>query len=457
VKTRLFKYWDLLRSSFWFLPSLMAAGAVVLAFASVALDEIVTDKWLHALGWAYTGGAEGASVVLGTIAGSMITIAGVVFSMTLVTLSLASSQLGSRLLRNFMRDTTNQVVLGTFVATFVYCLLVLRTIRRADEIAFVPHLSVTIGVLFALVSLGVLIYFIHHVSISIQADEVVARVGKELVVGIERLFPEQVGQGQPRPAIEAHAGAIHEAFEREARPVGADGDGYLQLIDADALMALATQDDVLLRVERRPGQYVVAGRPLVMVWPGDRVTKEFAVRINSIFALGNQRTSAQDVEFAIHQLVEIAVRALSPSINDPFTAVACVDRLGSALCRLAQRDMPSTYRLDAQRRLRVVVAAVTFSGIVDAAFNQIRQYARSSATVTIRLLETIAVIAGAAHRLEDRAALRRHADLIVRGAREGLPEDEDRREAEVRYSVAIDALRESNVQNGHSLDSRNVV
>jgi len=452
MKARLLKYWDLLRSSFWLLPSLMAAGAVALAFATVALDEAVTDEWLNALGWAYTGGAEGASLVLGTIAGSMITIAGVVFSMTLVALSLASSQLGPRLLRNFMRNTTNQVVLGTFVATFVYCLLVLRTIRRADEIAFVPHLSVTIGVLFALVSLGVLIYFIHHVSVSIQADEVVARVGKELVEAIDRLFPEQIGHEQSQPAIESPDAGIPEAFDKEARPIAAVGDGYLQLIDADALMTLAMEEDVLLRVERRPGQYVVIGGPLVMVWLGDRVTDAFAARVNSAFALGNQRTAAQDMEFAVHQLVEIAVRTLSPGINDPFTAVACVDRLGSALSRLAQRDMPSPYRFDEQHRLRVVAAPISFPETVDAAFNQIRQYARSSAAVTIRLLETIAVIAGVVHRPGDRAALRRHAEMIARGAREGLPEEEDRRDADDRYQAASWALREPDVQNHAGLE-----
>lgn len=308
--------------------------------------------------------------------------------------------------------------------------------------------------LFALVSIGVLIYFIHHVSVSIQADEVVARVGKELVEGIERLFSEQIGQIQTRPASESPAAGVPEAFDREARSVGADADGYVQRIDADALMTLATQEDVLLRVERRPGQYVVTGAALVMVWPGDRVNDGFAARANSTYDLGNQRSAAQDVEFAVHQLVEIAVRALSPGINDPFTVVACVDRLGSALCRLAQRDMPSPYRFDEEGRLRVITAPVAFSGIVGAAFHQIRQYARSSAAVTIRLLETIAVIAGAAHRPQDRAALQRHADMIIRGAREGLPEAEDRREVEVRYSAAIEALRESDVQYHHRHDSR---
>lgn len=158
----------------------MAAVAVALALVSVTVDDPVTEWLALNLGWRFTGGAEGASAVLGIIAGSMITIAGVVFSMTLVALSLTSSQLGPRLLRNFMSDTSTQVVLGTFIATFVYCLLVLRTIRRAEEVAFVPHLSVSLGVLLAVAGVGVLIYFIHHVSVSIQANEVAARIGTEL-------------------------------------------------------------------------------------------------------------------------------------------------------------------------------------------------------------------------------------------------------------------------------------
>lgn len=442
MKAHLLKYLDLIRSSFWFLPSLMTGGAIALALSTTALERAVEGEWLQTAVWAYTGGAEGASSVLGIIASSMITITGVVFSMTLVALTLASSQLGPRLLRNFMRDTTTQVVLGTFIATFVYCLLVLRTIRRADEIAFVPHLSVTIGVAFALASMGVLIYFIHHVSVSIQADQVIARVGRELAEGIDRLFPEQIGRGQAQLEIEPPGAGIPETFDQEARPTAAAGDGYLQRIDADALMALATKEDVVLRVERRPGHYVVAGSPLVMVWPGDGATEEFAAQVNSAFVLGSQRTAAQDVEFSVQQLVEIAVRALSPGINDPFTAIACLDWLGSALCRLAQREMPSPHRYDGQGRLRMVAPAITFPGILDTAFNQIRQNARSNAAVTTRLLETIVVIAGVLHRQGDRIALWRHAGMIARGAREGLPEYEDRRAVEERYQAASRALRE---------------
>lgn len=436
MKMLLLKYWDRLRSSLWFIPTVMAGAAVVLAFAAVTLDATVADGWLQALGWRYTVGAEGASLLLGTVAGSMIAIASTVFPMTLVALSLASSHLGPRLLRNFMRATINQVVLGTFVATFVYCLLVLRTIRRADELAFVPHLSVSVGVLLASISLGVLIYFIHHVCVSIQVDEVIARVGRELMHGIDRLFPEHLGQPEPQPAVASNAPSL-SAFEAESRPVGADGDGYLQRIDTDALMALASQEDLLLRLEHRPGHYVVKGRPLVTVWPGKRATNELAARINAVFVLGNQRTATQDIEFPVEQLVEIAARALSPGINDPFTAIACLDRLGSALCRLAQQDMPSPCRFDAQGRLRMLAPGSTFQGIVDAAFNQIRQYAGPSAAVSIRLLETITLIAAAARRPQDRAALRRHAVMIVRCARRSLPEEDDQQAVEARFQTAM--------------------
>lgn len=419
----------------------MACLAVALAVAAVELDKAVGDDWLERLGWSYSGGAEGASLLLGTVAGSMIAIAGTVFSMTLVAMSLASSQLGPRLLRNFMRDTANQVVLGTFVATFVYCLLVLRTIRRADEVAFVPHLSVSIGVMLAMLSIGVLIYFIHHVSVSIQADVVVARVGHELEDGIGRLFPGQLGKPGSETSNAPREASLPAAFEREALPVGVLEDGYLQLIDADALMELASQEDLLLRLERRPGHYLVHGQAMVMVWPGERVTEALVDRLNDAFVFGNQRTATQDVEFSFLQLVEIAVRALSPGINDPFTAVACVDRLGSALCCLARRDMPSPFRFDRDGRLRLVAPGSTFAGIVDMAFNQIRQSARSNPAVAIRMLDAITQIAGHVQHPPDAACLQRHADMIVRGAREAVPEAEDVLAVEARFMSAARALR----------------
>ena len=440
-KLQVIKYWNRIHSSFWFTPTAMAAAAAVLAVAGVALDEPAT-KWLeHHLNWTFKSGPEGASAVLEVIAGSMITITGVVFSMTLVALSLASSQLGPRLLRNFMRDTTTQVVLGTFIATFVYCLLVIRMIRRAEEVSFVPHLSVSLGVGFALVSVGVLIYFIHHVSISIQANEVAARVGKELIQRVDQLFPARVGQANTNDAVDAPDANFIDAFKQSAQAVGSAQDGYLQLIDGDALLQLAMEENLVIRLERKPGHYIVAGCPLVLISPASRVTNELAKQVQTLFVMGDQRTSDQDIGFVVCQLVEMAVRALSPGLNDPFTAIACVDHLGSGLCRLAARDIPSPYRRDSEHQLRVIWPADTFADVMDTAFDQIRQYGRSSVAVTLRLLETITVIMGFVHRPEDRTSLLRHADMIVRGAREGLPEREDRKAVETCWQAIVDMGR----------------
>jgi uncharacterized membrane protein len=224
--------------------------------------------------------------------------------------------------------------------------------------------------------------------------------------------------------------------------VGALRDGYLQVIDANALMELAAKEDLLLRLERRPGHYLVKGRALVMVWPGHRVTETLVEKINAAYVFGDQRTATQDVAFSFQQLVEIAVRALSTGINDPFTAIACVDRLGSGLCRLARRDVPSDFRFDRHGQLRLVAPGSSFAGIADTAFNQIRQSARSNPAVAIRMLGAITQIAGHVQRAPDTACLQRHAGMIVRGARETVPEAEDLLAVEAAFLAATQALRE---------------
>ncbi|MCK9491610.1 MAG: DUF2254 domain-containing protein [Sulfurimonas sp.] len=444
MKTRILKYWDRIRSSFWFIPISMALGAMILAFMALSFDIVVTEWFERTLNWSFTGSAEGSSVVLGTIAGSMITITGVVFSMTLVALSLASSQFGPRMLRNFMSDTTTQVVLGTFIATFIYSLLVLRNIRNIEgSVVLTPHFSVSLGVILAVVSLGVLIYFIHHVSVSVQANEIVMRVSKELSDGIESLFPDK--EENEESAQQIHEKSYDDGFlkilHRDAYSIDANKDGYLQFVDYGVLLALAKEKNIVIELKRRPGQYVVAKRELLMVWPAQSVDEELIKQLHGVFTLGNQRIPRQDIECTVNQLVEIALRALSPGINDPFTAMTCVDRLGSALSLLTERKMPLPYRYDEEGELWLVTSVVTFSTMMDAALNQIRQYAHSSAAVTIRLLETIAVIGESANRIEDRTALLRHAEMISRGADKGLFEIDDRLEVEQRYIDIIKLLK----------------
>ncbi len=452
MKVSVFKHWDRIRSSFWFLPTVLACGAVVLAGISHSWDGQVT-AWLEStLGWSFTGGAEGATAVLSTIAGSMITIAGVVFSMTLVALTLTSSQLGPRMLRNFMRDTATQVVLGTFVATFLYCLVVLRSIRHDEQSLFVPHLSVSLGLILAVVSIGVLIYFIHHVSLSIQANQIVARVSTELMEGIDRLYPESPDEQQKDFSGDSGASEPADASEHETFLLPAKTDGYLQFIEVEALVSLAEAHDLVVRLKRRPGQFVVAGQTLATVSPNQRMTEETIAALEAAFTFGHERTPGQDIEHSVNKLVEIAVRALSPGLNDPFTAIACIDHLGAALCRLASRDLPPHWHRGSQRdpnrgpdrpegaACRLMIPVVAFPAIANTAFDQIRQYGRSSVAVTLRLLETICVVAPFAKRPEDVAALQRQADMIARGSRQGLPESEDRLAVEERYRAAKQAL-----------------
>jgi uncharacterized membrane protein len=441
---RLAHLWESLRTSFWFVPTLMIAGTVGLSFLSVHVDGRLKVQWVRTVGWIWAGSPEGARQMLSTIAGSMITVAGVAFSITIVALTLASTQFGPRLLRSFVRDLGNQVVLGTFVSTFVYCLLVLRTVRGGDGAEFVPYLSVTLGVAFALTSLGVLIYFIHHVASAIQAEHLIASVARELEESIEQMFPEELGRpGEPEADEEAPAEGAGEAALVEA-----DRSGYVEAVGDGELMEIARAGDLVLELLRFPGSFVTEGASLVRVWPRERAGGEAADRIRETFIIGRRRTPTQDPEYALHQLVEIGVRALSPSVNDPFTAMTCLDWLGAALSKLAGRQIPSRYRYDERRRLRVIAKGTGFPEMADAAFNQIRQYGRRSVSVLLRLLDTIAAVAGQAHRGRDRACLRRHADKVLQDAREALGNESDLREVEERHAATLRALVETGEEGG---------
>ncbi len=436
---KLNKLWDSLHSSYWFIPTLMAASSIILAEAMLTLDRTGnTPNWW----WIYTGGTDGARSLLSSVAGSMVSVVATAFSITIVALQLASSNFGPRLLRNFMQDTGNQIVLGTFISTFIYCLLVLRTIHAEGDgySLFVPQLSVTVGTMLAIASMGVLIYFIHHASTIIQASHVINHVSEDLDKTIDRLFPEKIGHSAAKKSWQI--GEIPANFEEEASPVKAAGDGYLQAIDHDELMKITRKYNLLVRVKTRPGKFIIKGSDLAVVLPGTRVDRELTTKlINDAFILGKERTEYQDAEFPINQLVEIALRAISPAVNDPFTAIRCIDRLSAGLSRIAQRNFPSPYRYDGEHNLRVIVEVATFEGLVNSAFNQIRQYAYTDVAVTIRLLEAIARIAPYTRYNKDRAVLLRHAGMIERGSLEKITEEGDRASIIQRYEAAAKVLK----------------
>lgn len=418
------KLWQGVRSSLWFLPSILVVVGVALALTLVALEGTVGSRLLELLPIAFGAGPDGARGMLQAVAGSVLGLAGIAFSSTLVVLSLSASTYTPRVLRNFMSDLGNQFVLGTLLSTFVYAVLVLRTIRagEGDVQEFVPTLAVSVAVLIALLDLGVFIYFIHHIAQSIQVSTITVGVAKETKGRIDHLFPEHLGN---RPE---EVETPEEPRDRvDGAPVPAPEAGYILLINAEDLMGLATKHDLTLRMERRVGEFVPEGAPLATVAPREKVNGEIVKQLQRIFALGEQRTLSQDVEFGLRQLVDIALKALSPGINDVTTAVTCLDHLGDLLRQLAGREMPSRYRYDERGKLRVVAAAVpSFEQFVGLAFDQIRSAGgQSHAAIILRMLTIIEDLASVTESPERRGVLLDHAELLGKAAHRGIQDERD--------------------------------
>jgi uncharacterized membrane protein len=447
VKARLLSIWDNVRSSYWFTPSILGLAAVLLSTLTLTADQALSGGMLQRTAWFYTGSAEGARTLLSTVAGSMAGIAGVVFSVTVVALTLASNQFGSRVLRNFMRDVGNQVVLGTFIATFLYCLLILRQVHGRNQglaDTFVPQISILSAVILAILSMAVLIYFIHHIASSIQAPNVIARVTSEIQESIDDMCPQQRGEVPPEEAERRREPQrqIPDSFERDSSWIPAQKSGYLRRIESGELLRIAEARDLIVRIERRQGQFVVAEEAILRAWPAERVDDWARNSLQNSFAIGRERTIAQDPESGLDQLVEIALLALSPSLNNAFVAMMVVDRLGEALVHLAGRAIPSPYCVDQQGRLRVINKPPDFPKMFDAAFNQIRQNSRRHLAVTLRLLRSMRLIVEHVPDRRSLAHVREHAQMVYMQAREtGLP-DYDRHALQAHYDALAQAIHQ---------------
>ncbi len=430
---RLRQLWLKARYSFWFLPALLVLGAVILAVALIEADgwfePRVFDRWPRLFG----SGAAGARGLLTTIATSMITVAGVVFSITLVALSLASSQYTSRVLRNFMSDRINQSVLGAFVGIFAYCLVVLRTIRGGDEGAFVPSLAVLAGLLLGFVGIAVLIYFIHHISTAIQASHILASVTGETLRAVDDLFPEGVGEedtaGDPAPT-----GAV-----RSWRPVAADKTGYIQSLDTTGLLAFASERQTVVRMERRIGQFVIEGVPLASVLVP--LTDDDRRKLARLYATGRQRTVEQDAAFGIRQVVDVALKALSPGVNDTTTAVMCIDHLTAILVRLTDRRIESRYR-STDGEVRLLTCGPTYSDMVGEAFDQIRQNGSGNVAVLEALLGSLELLEGRTKGRPRRRVLLEQAEAVAELNQRTVPALRDRQRVDEGSARVIKLLRE---------------
>ncbi|MFI7579658.1 DUF2254 domain-containing protein [Kocuria kalidii] len=409
--------WRRVFNKFWFLPGLCVLIAVVLAQSVVALDrwlpEGLDSPWVV---WVYAVGIDGSRAMLAAIGGSMLGVAATAFSITISVIATASSTYGPRLVRNFMADRGNQLVLGVLVSTFIYTLLVLRTIRSAsDDLAqpFVPHLAVNLAVLLAVADVALVVYFIHHIADSVQVDTLVRGARRRLLDVLERWHPEEVPEDLVRTA--RHRGGGGEI------PAGADG--YVVGVGFERLRDHASSGDVEVELVPRVGDHVLASEPLFRVWPEHRA-EELAERLRHCIRLSDSRSTDQDVRFAEQQVVELAVRALSPSTNDPYTAVNAIEEIASALVRAVSRPLPgNTVVVDGVHRLRF--GTVELDELVDLPFDQIRPHATGHVSVLLALVDLAARLGTAAVHPSVQRQAREHVDVLLDQFRDSSPHPRD--------------------------------
>jgi uncharacterized membrane protein len=426
------------RTTLWVVPTITVAFALALFEFTYHLDSRVADGSLGTPGWAVAGGSDAAREVLIGIAAAVITVAGVVFSITVLALQLASQQFGPRMLRNFIRDRGTQVSLGAFVATFVYSVLTLGSIAHQSA-DFVPHISVTVALVLTLGDLGVLIYFIHHVAASIQLTNVVAGIARDFRSTVVDLTDEAL---RTRSRADASGPEVAEARIRlgSGAPVAARTSGFLQAVGHDRLVRIASSSDAIISLLHRPGHFVVEGQPLAIVWPATAVG-DVSEALTRQHIVGSNRTLTQDPGFAVDQLVEVAIRAISPAVNDPFTALNCIDWLGDCLCRVARDPLPDGVYRDVDGVVRLIDRAISFERLVKGACDKIRQAGRGMPAVLIRQLQMLRKVALAIGPGVARDPIARHAEMILRASEESISEPLDVADVQLSYDALMAELR----------------
>jgi uncharacterized membrane protein len=415
LNARLAQLFEQLRTSYWFLPTVMTLASVLLFVVTSWLDYRSDASWLEAIPWLTASEPAGARAVLSVIASSMIGVAGVTFSITIAVVSFASGNFGPRILTNFMRDKGNQITLGTFVATFIYCLMALRLVRdvnpelsESQKAAFVPQITLVVALFLTFASLAVLIYFLHHVPESIRVSTVVAKIGKSLEKRVDEIFPSVLGESSsvPEEPVRSQPGS----------PLLSVESGYIQYLDDPTLMTKACELDLVIWLEARPGDFIYVGQRLGIVeGPGD-LDDDVSHDLLSAFGIGRHRTQNQDFLFLVDELVEIAARALSPGINDPTTAISCIDWLGNALVEISRREPPSSCRRDRQGAIRIVAPTIEFREMVGRVFEQLRPYVSADLNATLRALDVLARAACLVERDSDRRSLSVAARDLVRSS-----------------------------------------
>jgi uncharacterized membrane protein len=465
IHLRLRAIWDNLQSSLWFRPIIAALLALVLALGSTILDSLVALPQIFYLA------PDNARLILSAIANSMLTVVALTFSIIMVVLVLASQQFSPRILGNFARDHASQNVLSIFIGTFVYSLLVMGRINDTDNAFFIPVLSVIVAIFLALLSVGALIYFIDHISKTVQANYIIAAIDKQTVTVLHKISSEPAqNEYQATTAITKRPISAEECyrsyttatsrplgtrdeekggdtprpaalFSEEGVTVGAHKRGYIQAIDFDELVRVGQAYNIVVQLERMVGDFVAERGDLLQTWPRMSISDDVIDRLLGVFEIGATRTLYEDVLFGLRQLVDIALKAISPAVNDPTTAVTCIDALSNILLQAVRYPDPPARYCDESGDVRLIVRPVTFKAMIDLAVTQIRQYARSEVTVSLRLLDMLAEIARATTEPQHHDVLWQHACVISRGANRGVLELLDRQQINERLNMIAQQLR----------------
>lgn len=428
--------WDRMRVSFWFAPAIMTLGAILLAWAMYWIDDRIPNEMLKNNRLILTGSVVELRSYLFTMATTVLATAGIVFTLLTLPLSTVASQYGSRLLRVFLGDHITQLVLGMFAATFVYCLASALSIPPVEVKPEGPQLTDTLGLFLMLGTFASLILLVQHISTMLQAPNIASAAGAELRDVVLAEIPDQVSSGdEDRGRYKTISDSL---VETDAYPVRAKKTGYIQYIDPEAILLLSRERNLILRLLHKPGDFVRRGMVVVLVWPAARVNPELDRLILNTLRIGNTRLPTQDVEYAINQLVEMAVRAMSPAINDPFTALTCLDYIGEGLALFIRQGERSPYYYDAEGQLCLIFEPITFKELLSAAFDMLRQASCDNTRILLHMLDVIDVIGQETKAPEVRRILASHTNLIQAESQVGRLIEADRQLIQRRSKALLE-------------------
>lgn len=416
----LIQIWDRLRSSLWFRPAGWVLLFGALAFVLTAIDQQTGGVYTEAgIPWYFRGGPEGARTILSIIGGGMLTVTSLTFSIIMVAVVQTANAYSPRILNDYLAEPAHQHVLGILVGTFLYTLLVLWEVRSIEDGVHVPSLAVTLAIILSLVSVGAFIFFIHYVSHSISVGNIVSLIVDESETSLETLFPETLGEGwagEHEPRLPEGAAAT----------LAADASGYVTYIDGSALLSAAKESDAIVHLEKTMGDYVFHDVPLATVLPAEALDETLTRKLHDAFQLSKERELRQNFLYGVRQLTDIAVRALSPGINDPSTAEQCIDALVNLIAKLARHTPVSPFRCDEAGAVRVIARSVTLAEVLDQSFSKMRVYVGGDRATTVRLIRACGELGYATDHPADQVALWSQVAMLASVADRNMMEKTDR-------------------------------